>query len=282
MVLPLHLYGKAARINFMSLGNYLVQLVSKFLMKQRPARKSYLSDYQQICDEIRLGDVILVEGRSYASHMVQRLTCSAWSHAALYIGRLQDIEDYELKALVRSFCQESFMHEHLVIESYLGRGTIVSPLRAYKDDHVRICRPAGISRQDIQRVIRYVAENLGGGYNLRQFLDLGRFLVGGRLIPRNWNSILFREDRGKATQEVCSSLIAKAFTSVHFPILPQIREDHPHHYQLIHRNPKLFTPSDFDYSPYFNIIKYPIFILSEKAPYYSELPWDDSGKISNQ
>jgi hypothetical protein len=44
------------------------------------------------------------------------------------------------------------------------------------------------------------------------------------------------------------------------------------HVELIERNPRLFTPSDFDFSPYFSVIKYPIFPVDEQG-YYQHLPW---------
>lgn len=46
------------------------------------------------------------------------------------------------------------------------------------------------------------------------------------------------------------------------------------------RNPKLFTPKDFDYSPYFNIIKYPFIGLDELGIYRS-LPWAETALLYN-
>jgi len=39
------------------------------------------------------------------------------------------------------------------------------------------------------------------------------------------------------------------------------------------RNPKLFAPRDFDYSPYFSIIKYPYLGMNDLG-LYRRLPWD--------
>jgi hypothetical protein len=69
-------------------------------------------------------------------------------------------------------------------------------------------------------------------------------------------------------------MIAAAFKSVNFPILPLVRDDSGHTFELVHRNPKLFTPSDFDYSPYFEIIKYPPFTTSGHSG-YRNLPWNE-------
>ena len=57
-------------------------------------------------------------------------------------------------------------------------------------------------------------------------------------------------------------MIAEAFATVQFPILPLVQRDEGDHMQLFRRNPKLCTPSDFDYSPYFEIIKYPFLDLT--------------------
>ena len=45
--------------------------------------------------------------------------------------------------------------------------------------------------------------------------------------------------------------------------------------QLFRRNPKLCTPSDFDYSPYFEIIKYPFLDFATHSS-YRLLPWSES------
>ena len=45
---------------------------------------------------------------------------------------------------------------------------------------------------------------------------------------------------------------------------------------MFRRNSKLITPPDFDYSPYFEIIKYPMLDFDELAV-YKKLPWDRSG-----
>ena len=46
------------------------------------------------------------------------------------------------------------------------------------------------------------------------------------------------------------------------------------------RNFRLYTPPDFDYSPYFEIIKYPLLGLNDLAV-YRQLPWDQDGVICN-
>jgi hypothetical protein len=55
-------------------------------------------------------------------------------------------------------------------------------------------------------------------------------------------------------------LIAEAFQKVGYPVLPIVTvEDDPlahHHREILHiRHHSLYTPRDFDISPYFRIVK---------------------------
>jgi len=75
-------------------------------------------------------------------------------------------------------------------------------------------------------------------------------------------------------------MLAEAFASVRFPVLPIIKADKEKGVQFYHRNPRLYTPSDFDYSPYFEIIKYPYFELGEST-IYRDLPWNEEGIVGN-
>lgn len=124
----------------------------------------------------------------------------------------------------------------------------------------------------------------GRRYNTRHLLDLARFLFPWGLWPRKWRSVLFQHNALQPTEDICSSMIADAFQSIRYPILPLVREDHQNVLELVRRNPRLFTPSDFDYSPYFDVIKYPTFPLKTEGD-YQNLAWredvisDDKGSI---
>ena len=47
------------------------------------------------------------------------------------------------------------------------------------------------------------------------------------------------------------------------------------------RNPRLAAPRDFDYSPYFSIIKYPYLGLNDVGLYH-RLPWTDDGIYNDE
>lgn len=262
----------------MGITHKLYKKLSDYLSQKSPEDKSYLCDFDHVAHEVRLADVILVEGRTKVSHIIRRITLNAWTHAALYIGRLHDIEDPHIRARIQKHYQGD-PHDQLIIESLLGKGTIISKLSAYQNDHIRLCRPSGLAYQDGQHVIAHATESLGREYNIRQFIDMGRFYLKSRFIPSRFRSSLFKYRPGTATEDICSTMIAESFMSVKFPVLPLIRKDDKKFYELIPRNPKLFVPADFDYSPYFDIIKYPIFHIARPA-HYRDLPWNE-GYFSN-
>lgn len=235
-------------------------------------------DFERLSFEIRPCDVLLVEGRSRVSEVIKTITQSVWTHSALYIGRLVDIEDPNVREHV-SWLYDGNPEDQLIIEPLLGEGTVVKPLSKYASDHLRICRPAGLSPQDAQKVIKHATKHLGLDYDVRQLLDLGRFLLPYSFIPRRWRSSLFEHHAGAPTRTVCSTMIANAFSSVHFPILPVVHKT-GNGLRMYKRNTRLYTPRDFDYSPYFSIIKYPLLGLNDLSV-YRQLPWDQDGVICN-
>ncbi|MGE3319360.1 MAG: YiiX/YebB-like N1pC/P60 family cysteine hydrolase [Candidatus Berkiella sp.] len=256
----------------------LNQRIIKWLTDERRSHEVPLCDFERIRYELRPCDVLLIEGRSRISDVIKQITQSSWSHACIYIGRLHDIDNVALrKQLERQFNGDP--NVQLVIEGYLGKGTIVSPLENYKTDHIRICRPRGLTRQDAQQVSAFAINKLGTDYDVRQIIDLARFLVPWSFLPRRWRSSLFVHHAGASTKTVCSTMIAEAFASIDFPILPVIKRHEESGVELYARNPRLFTPRDFDYSPYFEIIKYPFVSFLENS--YRNLPWNRQGLMSH-
>jgi hypothetical protein len=232
-----------------------------------------MCDFARIQYELRPCDILLLEGRSRISNIIRLITQSPWTHAALYIGRLYEIDNAHTRARIKAFyhCEPN---EQLLIESILGQGTIIVPVTKYKPFHIRLCRPKGLSLIDAQRLIDHAVSHLGRTYDIRHNVDLARFLLPWSFMPKKWRSSLFEQHTGTATKEICSSMIAEAFDSVNFPILPIMRQNQQQQITISSRNPKLFTPSDFDYSPFFDIIKYPLFQLEEPGIYH-HLPWQE-------
>jgi hypothetical protein len=260
--------------------DFLTRKASKFLSKtDNLPRRTYLYDFNQMAKEVKPCDVLLIESHTRIGNIVRLISESPWTHAALYIGRLSDIQDETLREIVSKHAKD-LSSDQLLIESIIDKGTIISPLDKYKNEHIRILRPSTLLPEDAQKVIANVIQQIGHKYSLRHLFDLGRFIFPWRVLPREWRSSLFQQNISQSVEDICSSMIANAFQSVNYPILPAIEEKDEEGHTLIHRNPRLYTPSDFDVSPFFDIIKYPIFPLKEGKT-YRDLPWKKQGKNSD-
>lgn len=216
---------------------------------------------------LRPGDVLLVEGNSRISLAVKYLTQSTWSHAALYVGDALLGKRHGAPA-------------GALIEADLRRGVIVAPLAKYAIFNTRICRPVGLSAEDRDRLVEYMVNSLGKQYDLRNVFDLMRYLLPQLPVPVRWRRRMLALGSGDPTRAICSTLIAQAFQSVRYPILPTVtnvfaRDDRAGHLmikELLHiRHHSLYTPRDFDVSPYFQVIKPTL----ERGFDYKSLPWAD-------
>jgi Permuted papain-like amidase enzyme, YaeF/YiiX, C92 family len=194
---------------------------------------------------IRPVDVLLVEGaRSRVSSSIRYLTQSTWSHAALYVGLAAELGERDGDPLV-------------LVEAEIGKGVIASPLSKYNKFNTRICRPIGLTSADREKVIRYAVERIGHAYDLKNILDLIRFLLPQPPVPARWRRRMIALGSGDPTRAICSTLIAQAFEAVKYPILPLVeRVDDESRQEILHiRHHSLYTPRDFDVSPFFTIVK---------------------------
>ncbi|MEW5756965.1 MAG: YiiX/YebB-like N1pC/P60 family cysteine hydrolase [Pseudomonadota bacterium] len=265
--------------NGMEIKSMLRQWLVHWLSKESTPIPRYQCDFKRLLVEIRPCDVLLVEGHSRASKLIKAVTQSIWSHSAIYIGRLKDIHDADLRERILQFYPAK-ENERLLIEPLLTRGTVISPLKKYRHHHLRLCRPRGLTQTDAQKIIRHVIDHLGLDYNLRQMFDLARFVIPLSILPRRWHSSLYAHTLGIPDKTICSSMIASAFSAVHYPILPIVRHEKFGDMRLYNRNNAVYLPKDFDTSPYFDILKYPYPALNGTA-FYQQLPWDDQGIICN-
>ncbi len=261
------------------LKNYLWDKFVSWLTYEIPNHQTPLTSFERLRYELRPGDVLLVEGRSNVSEIIKSITQSMWTHSFFYVGRLHDIDDPMLRDHIQKY-RHCSPDEQLIIEAILGKGIIVSSIEDYEGEHLRICRPRGITRRDSQSVIEYAIGQLGTDYNVRQIMDLARFMFPYWYLPKRWRSTLFEHNAGKPTKTVCSTMMAEAFAKVRFPIIPVVHQDKEGKLKLIRNNSKLITPRDFDSSPYFDVIKYPILDFDELG-IYRKLPWDQTSVHCN-
>ena len=235
-------------------------------------------NFARLSEQVRPGDVLLIEGRTRVAHAIRAITHSVWTHSALVIGRLPDLRDPALRAAARAGLGPEELDAPLLVESELGRGTFVSSLLRYRGTHLRLCRPRGLGRADARRVATYALLRVGADYDVRQILDLARFLVPWwAVMPRRWHSSLFAHNHQQVTQAICSTMIAQAFHRIRFPVMPLVVQEGGR-YRLLPVNSRLVTPRDFDHSPYFEVIKYPL-LDRDDIGFYRRLPWSDWGLV---
>jgi hypothetical protein len=261
--------------------------INKWLLKEEPTPDIPLSNFDALASEMKLADVILVEGRSRISQVIKLITQSQWSHSALYVGSLSELKDENLRQLLTNHGVKDD-NEKYVVESLLGKGMVLTPLYSYAKDNIRVCRPRGLTVDDANLVVKHNLEQLGREYDMRQLFDLARFLFPYRILPRRWHSSLFSYNAGKTTRIVCSTAVAEAFMNVNFPVLPIVKINKNGGIRLRKRNPRIFLPKDFDSSPYFDIIKHPFiefpetkfsFLHLHSVGAYHNLPWDKRENI---
>ena len=109
----------------------------------------------------------------------------------------------------------------LLVEANIGEGVIAAPLSKYVRYHTRICRPTGLSDEDRARVCAYATERIGFDYDMKNILDLMRYLLP-LPVPQRWRRRLMSLGSGHPTRIICSALIAQAFENVRYPILPKV------------------------------------------------------------
>lgn len=229
------------------LGTWLARYLSRPLRHQTHVATS---TPEALARTLRKGDVLLVEGNTRFSRAIKYLTQSSWSHSSICIG----------DALGPPRAGEE---PKVLIDADILEGVRAIPLSEFSGLHTRICRPVGLSAAEIDAVVAHVVARLGHRYDLKNVIDLLRYLVPTPPIPARYRRRVLAIGSGDPTKAICSAMIAKAFQSVSYPILPAIvlqrTTDETVATQrkefLIIKHYSLFAPRDFDVSPYFQIVK---------------------------
>ena len=113
----------------------------------------------------------------------------------------------------------------------------------------------------------------GFDYDLKNIIDLMRYLMP-LPVPQRWRRRALALGSGDPTRIICSALIAQAFESVRYPILPKVTrmESRVARREMLEiRHHSLYAPRDFDISPYFAVVKPTI----ENGFDYKKLHWAD-------
>ena len=218
-----------------------------------PKIRSYDS-VEEIANVIRPGDILLVEGNTRISIAIKYLTQSSWSHAALHVGTGDDKPEAPI-----------------LLEADLQNGVHLVPIGKYADFNIRICRPVGLTPEENRKVVEFARSKLGHQYDLKNIVDLVRYLIQKPAVPNRYRRTMIGLGSGEPTKAICSTLIAQSFQHIDYPILPRLGEEGddgevPTFYKSHFTH---YTPRDFDVSPYFRIVKPTI----ERGFDYRSLQW---------
>ena len=261
----------------MAVRRWLTDRIIEFLTEPLPYyERRVWNDPKALQRHVRKGDVLLVNGDNRVSAIIRYLTQSSWSHAALYLG--DEVVRRGGPAAEEARRQFGDDAEHLVLEA-LPEGVVTSPLSKYIDLNIRLVRPYRIRRDHLQSIMDEAVGAIGWRYDLRNVVDLARFLIPVQLVPARFRRTALHFGSGTPTQVICSSLIGQLFQRVRFPILPTVENPdgfdgvlRPKRGRLLRRvfghesdshtgifrmrHPTLLTPSDFDLSPFFEVVKF--------------------------
>jgi len=233
---------------------------------------------------LQKGDVLLVDGDQRVSEVIKYLTQSSWSHAALYVGD----EPWRRHPEQRADLEARYGPDarHLLAEAIMEGGVVTSPLAKYETHNLRVCRPRGLRPEHCRSILDEVLAQIGSRYAVGNALALARYFFPVSLIPRRWRRRALELSDDVTREVICSTLIARAFQRVGFPILPAVTpvddararprwrgwlrsEPYPH---VFHREAcALITPRDFDLSPYFDVVK--LTDVGERAFDYRRIRW---------
>ena len=205
-----------------------------------------------------------------------------WRRALQYLSsNLQDqIKEIDRQEKIRSSQYQGLGEDGkgYLVEADLVEGVIRSPITKYLGYNLRICRPVNLTEPDRRATIQYILDRVGYHYDTRNIFDLMRYLLPTPPVPSKYRRDLLAFGSGDPTKAICSTLVAQAFQSVKYPILPQkvqvCHGDAPGYCDdalLESRHFSHFTPRDFDLSPYFEIVKP---VISEDFD-YREIRWQD-------
>ena len=228
----------------------LGRMLAWYLTKPRPqVAQAATSPHEKLAGSLEPGDVLLIEGNRRVSTAIKYLTQSTWSHSALYVGDALGPPAPGKEAKV-------------LIEADLRAGVRAVPLSRFEGLHTRICRPVGLAPEDLKKVIDFAVKSIGEAYDLKNLLDLARYLLPTPPVPARWRRRMIALGSGDPTRAICSTMIAQAFGLVRYPILPTYVPPRPgspdkeaQEEMLQIRHHSLYVPRDFDISPYFAIVK---------------------------
>jgi len=251
-------------------NNFISRWIESIVIRHLVSELKYyeqlaFNDMESLKKYIRPGDVVVVEGKQRISHIIKLLTNSSWSHIFYYVG------DYFVRdgMPLKEYYEEKYGEwaKFMIVEANTGEGVTANIIQKYEKYNIRVCRPFKISEDDQQKVTENIVSNLGRRYDEKNIIELALMLIPFQFNPFRKTKLSYYLGSGDEYEVICSGMIAKAFMSVGYPIIPFLDTrfaEHPDYTKspfgapLIARHYSQIVPRDFDLSPNFQIVKFNI------------------------
>jgi hypothetical protein len=272
----------------LDLRRWITDRIVAFLTEPLPGyeRRGW-NDPDALARHVRKGDVLLVEGDTRVSAIIKYLSQSCWSHSALYVGDELLRRGGELAEQARA--RHGDEAARMLVEA-LPEGVVASPLGKYIDFNIRLVRPHRLRPDHLKRILEDAVAAIGWRYDLRNLVDLARYLIPVRIVPDRFRRAALHFGSGLPTEVICSSLLGRLFHEVGFPVRPAVEfpggparaaprrlgrflghESAAYTGIFRMRHPTLLTPRDFDLSPYFEIVKFNV--IADGRFDYQRIHW---------
>src|SRR5215831_13550935 len=144
--------------------------LARYLSQPIRGAQTATASLEELGAALKPGDVLLVEGNTRVSTAIKYLTQSTWSHAAFYVG----------DALGPPRAGEA---PRVLVEADIVHGIRAVPLSEIAGLNTRICRPVGLPKEELQKVIQFATARIGGRYDLKNVFDLARYLIPTPPVP---------------------------------------------------------------------------------------------------
>lgn len=177
---PIHFIRQAL---YRTLVNFLVAPAPGAAVTQRRHDLAHL---------LQPGDVILVAGRTRFASLVCRLTQSAWSHVAIYVGPGHHPDP-----------------AHCIVEADVEAGVRLITLSQLADHDIQVVRASRLPESSRQELIDYLLARVGMPYDLDHVIALARLMLFAPSPLARWLSPRTMR-RADPTRAICSTLVAHA------------------------------------------------------------------------
>ena len=107
-----------------------------------------------------------------------------------------------------------------MIEVKAVDGCIFTDIDVYMHYNLRIYRPVFLNNKKRKILIDYLVKKIGSKYDLKNIIDLIRYIFPNPPVPKKLRRNLIGIGAGDPTKAICSTLIAEAFKEISHPILP--------------------------------------------------------------